>query len=134
MVPSAFMIMESLPRTENGKLDRKSLPRVSAEPASRPEEYTAPGSTEEKILCDIWAEVLGVTSVGVNDDVFALGADSLHIFKIAARASKAGLSVDALQIFEQRTVAGLASHLRPVQPENGGEKPASPLRELNVRL
>jgi amino acid adenylation domain-containing protein len=134
MVPSAFMIMESLPRTENGKLDRKSLPRVSAEPASRPEEYTAPGSTEEKILCDIWAEVLGVTSVGVNDDVFALGADSLHIFKIAARASKAGLSVDALQIFEQRTVAGLASHLRPVQPENGGEKPASPLRELNGRL
>jgi amino acid adenylation domain-containing protein len=136
MVPSAFVTLESMPRTTNGKLDRKSLPRPSSPAPSRDAAYGAPTSTEEKVLCQIWAEVLGVSSVGVDDDIFALGADSLHIFKIATRASKAGLALEALQIFEQRTVAQLAKHVRlaGLASETRRERPAlAALGETNGR-
>ena len=133
MVPSAVMIVQSMPRTENGKLDRKSLPKFNSEAQSPHNAFAPPASNEETVLCGIWAEVLGLTTVGVNDDVFSLGADSLHIFKIAARANKAGLAVDALQIFERRTVAELARYLR-IEHDTFGAKSANGLRQVNGRL
>ncbi len=133
MVPSTFVILEALPRTQNGKLDRKALPHPKFSVAASESEYSKPRSIEETMLAEIWAEVLGLPRVGVHDDIFSLGADSVHIFKIASRAAKAGLVVEPLQIFEYRTVSALAglitsssytkraerSHISVVRPIGG---------------
>ena len=108
MVPSSFVTLDELPRTENGKLDRKSLPLPSFAAVIEEDNYSEPRSKEETTLCEIWAEVLGLPRVGIHDDIFFLAADSVHIFKIASRAAKAGMHIEPLQIFEFRTIAALA--------------------------
>jgi amino acid adenylation domain-containing protein len=112
MVPSAFTILEHLPRMANGKVDRNSLVKRAAQQTSQNSAYVAPTTVEERLLCEIWSEVLPVPNIGIYDDVFALGADSLDIIKIAGRARRAGLTISAIQIFEQRTVAELAKRAR----------------------
>ena len=76
MVPSAFVVMEALPFTASGKIDRQSLPDPATAELQREVEYIAPRTPLEEALADIWAEVLGVERVGVNDDFFALGGHS----------------------------------------------------------
>ncbi len=112
MVPASFVGLASLPRTKNGKLDRKALlPAPSSERDSLASSFVGPRNSLEETLCSIWAQVLGVSQVGIESDIFALGADSVHIFKIASRANRAGVPVEPLQIFEQRTIAAIASQL-----------------------
>ncbi len=109
MVPSAFVMMERLPLTSNGKVDQAALPAPDSKPIV--DDYVAPRSKEEEVLAQIWAEVLHLKRVGVTDNLFELGGDSLHVFQITARAKKAGLSVTPKQILQRRTIAAVVAEV-----------------------
>jgi amino acid adenylation domain-containing protein len=105
MIPAFFEVLAALPRTPNGKINRKALPapKTQAPLPNRP--YVAPRNPTEEKLAEIWAEVLGRDRVGIEDNIFEIGGDSLLIFRIAARASEAGLPISIRQFFLHRTIA-----------------------------
>ncbi|MEU4794393.1 amino acid adenylation domain-containing protein [Streptomyces sp. NPDC023327] len=105
MVPSSVMVLDELPLTANGKLDRRALPAPVA-PAGAPGE--GPRTEREKVLCDLFASVLGVTAVGIDDGFFDLGGDSIMSIQLVSGARRAGLELSVRDIFEHRTVAALA--------------------------
>jgi len=107
MVPGAFVILQDLPLTANGKLDRQALPMPESE-AYAAGEYQAPSSETELALAKIWAEVLQLEKVGVNDNFFAVGGDSIRCISVVAKAKAAGLAVAVVDIFKHRTIAELA--------------------------
>ncbi|MER5212538.1 amino acid adenylation domain-containing protein [Streptomyces sp. NPDC002838] len=104
MVPSVFMVLDKLPLTPNEKLDRAALP----EPEFGGGEYRAPRTPGEELLAGLFAEVLGLDRVGIDDDFFALGGDSIQSIQIVSRARAQGTQVSSREIFEQRSVAALA--------------------------
>jgi amino acid adenylation domain-containing protein/non-ribosomal peptide synthase protein (TIGR01720 family) len=109
MIPSAFVVLERMPLTTNGKLDRKALPAPSHHPRGTDEEtYFAPRTSIETSLSEIWAEVLGVESVGVLDNFFELGGDSILSIQVVARAKSAGIQISPKQMFQYQTIAELA--------------------------
>ena len=91
MVPTAVMVLEALPLTPNGKLDTRALPA----PEYAAGQYRAPASAIEEILAGIYAQVLGVDRVGVDDSFFDLGGDSILSMQVVARARAAGRDVSA---------------------------------------
>jgi aryl carrier-like protein len=97
-------VMQCLPLTSNGKVDQSALPAPDSNHLNE-REYVAPRTPEEQKLAEIWAEVLHLDRVGVDDNLFELGGDSLHVFQISARAKNAGLSVTPKQLLVQRTIA-----------------------------
>ncbi|MGV9928880.1 non-ribosomal peptide synthase/polyketide synthase, partial [Nocardia rhamnosiphila] len=105
MVPSAFVALETFPMNASGKLDRNALP----EPVFETREFRAASTPIEEILADIFAEVLGVERVGADDDFFALGGDSIVSIQLVSRAKSRGVVFTPRQVFEKRTVSGLAS-------------------------
>jgi amino acid adenylation domain-containing protein/non-ribosomal peptide synthase protein (TIGR01720 family) len=120
LVPAAFVMLDALPLTANGKLDRQGLPtpNVPASGAGR-----EPRTPREQILCDIFAEVLGLLRVGIDDDFFALGGDSIVSIRLVSQARAAGVIFTVRNIFEHRTVASLAevaSGLGEAVTEAGG--------------
>ncbi|MFB6982287.1 amino acid adenylation domain-containing protein, partial [Streptomyces scopuliridis] len=108
MVPSAFVTLDALPLMPNGKVDRKALP--SPEP-TRAEDagYVAPRSATEEILTGIWARVLGLERVGVEDNFFDLGGDSILSIQVVSQARAAGLALAVQDLFVRQTVAALAA-------------------------
>ncbi|HSM76734.1 MAG TPA: amino acid adenylation domain-containing protein, partial [Bryobacteraceae bacterium] len=125
MLPAAVVRMDAMPLTPNGKVNRRALPPPDLGHSSREKEFAAPRTPEEKTLASIWAEVLRLERVGIEDNLFELGADSLHIFQIAARANKAGIHVAPAQFLKYRTIASLLEQVRNSQA--AGEKPAAPI-------
>ncbi|GAB2834987.1 hypothetical protein GCM10022221_37400 [Actinocorallia aurea] len=123
MVPALFHVLERLPLTSNGKLDRAALPEPSA--PERVAGRTPQGEAEETMAA-LFAEVLGVSGVGADDAFFDLGGDSIVAIQLVARARQAGLVVTAREVFQLRTVAALAAAARPagagdaVEPEEPG--------------
>ncbi|MGH4018676.1 MAG: non-ribosomal peptide synthase/polyketide synthase, partial [Pseudonocardiaceae bacterium] len=108
MVPSAFVVLDELPLTPSGKIDRRALPAPDA--SQRPEsEYVAPRTQAEVELAGIWAQVLGVDQVGVEDNFFGLGGDSILSIQVVSRARQAGLRLTSKDIFLHQTVAELAA-------------------------
>ena len=109
MVPAAFVVLEELPLTANGKLDRKALPAPElAELSSRPA-YVAPRTALEEALAGIWRAVLGLKQIGIHDDFFALGGHSLQATQLLTRVHKAlGYRLPVALFFHQPTVAGMA--------------------------
>jgi non-ribosomal peptide synthase protein (TIGR01720 family) len=134
MVPGAIVRMEKIPILPNGKLDRKALPKP--EQSVREEEYVGPRTAEEEILAGIFAEVLGVERVGVHDNFFALGGDSILSIQIGFRSRKVGLHFTVQQLFRHQTIAELAAVAttsRPVQDEpdaSVGELPLTPIQHF----
>src|SRR5260370_16277048 len=90
MVPSAFVMLDALPLSRNGKLDRRALPTPSFSPATATG-YTPPRTGAERTLAAIWAEVLGVERVGIHDNFFELGGDSILSIQAVSPAPQAGL-------------------------------------------
>ena len=114
MIPYAYVALDALPLTINGKIDRAALPPPPLASATRQSggaDFVAPRSPDEKTMAGIWAEVLRRERVGIDDNLLELGADSLHVFQIAARARGVGLAVTPRQILVHRTIRGIASGL-----------------------
>ncbi|MGH3904698.1 MAG: amino acid adenylation domain-containing protein, partial [Pseudonocardiaceae bacterium] len=108
MVPAAFVALEALPLTRNGKLDRKALPAPEFGVVGGAG-HVAPRTESEAVLAGIWAEVLGVDRVGVDDNFFELGGDSILSIQVVSRARQAGLGVMPRDVFTHPTVAGVAA-------------------------
>ena len=111
MVPSFYQAMPAFPITPNGKIDRKALPAPKVEQARASRPYVAPSTPVETKLAEIWAEILGRDRVGVEDNIFEIGGDSLLIFRIVARANEAGLKLAVRQFFQHRTISALAGQM-----------------------
>jgi amino acid adenylation domain-containing protein/non-ribosomal peptide synthase protein (TIGR01720 family) len=109
MIPSSFVVVDALPETSSGKLDRRAL-RVTLQGRSGLEEaYVAPRDRAEEALAQIWSELLGVGRVGIHDNFFELGGDSILSIQIIARANRAGLRLRPAQLFQHQTIAELAA-------------------------
>lgn len=108
MVPTAFVMMDELPLTPNGKMDRKSLPAPDALTFTQDRLFSPPTNQKEAALAEIWAKVLRLDKVGINDDIFELGGDSLLIFQIVARSSQSSISLKPKDIFQHRTISRIA--------------------------
>lgn len=110
MIPSAFVTMEQLPLTTNGKLDRRALPEPPPD-AYAARGYEAPRGEVEQILASIWETLLGLERVGRHDNFFELGGHSLLIVQMMERLRRAGLGVEMRQVFERTTLHELATAL-----------------------
>ncbi|MGF1874566.1 amino acid adenylation domain-containing protein [Photobacterium frigidiphilum] len=107
MVPSAINLIENIPLTTNGKLDRKALPEPQWVKA---EYYEAPRNELERQLCQIWEQTLEIKRVGVFDNYYRIGGNSIHAVKLVTVINqKLGLGIQIRDIFDQKTVAGLAN-------------------------
>src|SRR4029077_2069690 len=111
MVPAAFVVLDRLPLTANGKLDRRALPTPDLRPTG---EQRGPRTPQEEMLCALFAEVLGLERVGIDDNFFALGGDSIMSIQLVSRARQAGLLITPRAVFEHQTVAALAAAASPV--------------------
>ncbi|WIM94469.1 amino acid adenylation domain-containing protein [Actinoplanes oblitus] len=120
MVPAVVLTLDALPLTGNGKVDRAALPApvFAAEATGR-----EPVTETERLLCGLFAEILGLDRVGADDGFLDLGGDSIAAMRLAARAAKAGLLVTPTQIFVERTPAGLAAAARAVPAGETTDRP-----------
>ncbi|MEV8623585.1 amino acid adenylation domain-containing protein [Streptomyces sp. NPDC051079] len=127
MVPTVVVLPDGLPLTPNGKLDRSALPAPQA-PAARV--VREPGTPAEEILCELFAAVLGRPSVGVEDDFFALGGDSIVSIRLVSRARSRGLALSTRDVFRYRTVAELAAHAKVRPPKAGKATGPAPVASV----
>lgn len=134
MVPVNIVRLTELPVNANGKLDRSALPQAPA--AKSTAAYEAPRDGVEKILAEIWQQVLKVDKISVHDNFFELGGDSILSIQVVARANQRGLRLSPAQVFQQQTIAALArvarqtSEERPSEDtESAGEVPLSPIQQ-----
>ncbi|MCP4661925.1 MAG: AMP-binding protein, partial [bacterium] len=122
MVPSAVLVLDALPRSATGKLDRRALPvPVRIEPGGS---FVAPGDPTEELVAEIWAAVLGVGRVGMNDDFFALGGHSLLATQVVSRIRDTfGVELPLRKLFEASTPAELARIVRSARQQARGLAP-----------
>ena len=130
MVPSAFVTLVSLPRTASGKVDRLALPDPE-EPADAETEYVAPRTPVEQALAEIWAHVLGVERVGVQEDFFALGGHSLLATQVVAQVrSDFAVDLPLHSLFTFPTVTGLSEELVRLMGSSEEDETARLMAEL----
>ena len=108
MVPAAFFQLDALPLTANGKIDHDRLPEPDGDRPELAEEYVAPQTPTQRKLADLVAAVTGVARVGIHDNFFDLGGDSIQAIQVVARAQEEGIGLTPLDFFEHPTVALLA--------------------------
>jgi amino acid adenylation domain-containing protein len=126
MIPAHFMPLAAMPLTPNGKLDRKAMPDPEIKAVG---EYVAPASEEEKLLAQIWSDVLDMNKVGVTDNFFSVGGDSIKSIRIGARLRKHGYAVTVQDIFVHQTIGSLAGALKPLETN---EESDGGLQELSL--
>ncbi|MGH9667208.1 MAG: phosphopantetheine-binding protein, partial [Bryobacteraceae bacterium] len=132
MSPSAFVILDQMPLTPNGKIDRKALPAPD-ESGAADAAYDAPKTEMQEQIVRIWAEVLGIERVGIHRNFFEIGGDSILIIQAVARANRTGIKLSAQQFFEHQTVAELAEvavSASAVSAEQGVITGAAPLTPI----
>ncbi|WP_344425976.1 amino acid adenylation domain-containing protein, partial [Amycolatopsis minnesotensis] len=128
LLPSMFVVLETLPLTDNGKIDRAALPvpEISAELA---EAYLPPRTPVEATLAEVWAETLGVERVGVSDNFFLIGGDSILSIQLVSKARQAGLRMAAKDLFLAPTIGQLATLVSTGEPRE-----AAPVRPVTGPL
>jgi amino acid adenylation domain-containing protein/non-ribosomal peptide synthase protein (TIGR01720 family) len=109
MVPTAIVMLPSIPVTSNGKVDRRSLPQ----PDFQSPHQRGPRNPREELLCSLFSDLLGVQRVDIDGSFFAMGGDSITAIQLVARARQAGWVLTPRQVFEGKTVAALASEIQP---------------------
>ncbi|MCU0286176.1 MAG: amino acid adenylation domain-containing protein, partial [Acidobacteria bacterium] len=109
MLPSHFIELEKIPLTPNGKVDKKALPLPTANSTG---DYQPPRTEMEKKLVEIWQSVLGVPKIGINDNFFAIGGDSIKTIQIASRLNTAGCQLPVKDIFNYPTISQLAPRVK----------------------
>ncbi|MCM4076613.1 amino acid adenylation domain-containing protein [Paractinoplanes hotanensis] len=131
MVPTGWVLLDALPVLTSGKLDRAALPAPDFAALAT---GTAARTPREQVLCDLYADVLGVPGVGIDDDFFALGGDSIVSIQLVLRARAAGLVCTSRLVFEHRTPAALAEVVTELdtapreRPDDGvGDVPFTPI-------
>jgi amino acid adenylation domain-containing protein len=112
MVPATFVTLAALPLSANGKVDRAAL----TAPPRKERAFVAPRTPDETILCQIWAEVLSHDEVGIEDNFFDLGGDSILGIQVVSRSQQAGLAFTTQDLFQYQTVAELALVAVPEAP------------------
>ncbi len=108
MVPSNFVQLEAFPRLPNGKIDAKSLLAMENRLDNEDSDFVAPRTENEKKLATIWGEVLNIEQIGIHDNYFEIGGDSILSIQIIAKASKVGISLKPNALFDHQTIAQLA--------------------------
>ncbi len=112
MVPSSFTVLDTMPLTPNGKIDRKALPTHDLQVFQN--SYEAPRTDTEQRLVDVWENVLKLSGIGIHDNFFERGGDSILSIQIVARAREAGLGLSPRDVFQHQTIAALAHVVQPV--------------------
>lgn len=112
MIPSYFVQMEAIPLNPSGKVDRKALPEPETEASTR--EYVAPSNAVEKTFADVWSEVLGIKQVGIEDNFFESGGDSIKTILVSAKLLKRGLSINVNDFFSYSTIRELAKRSKKI--------------------
>ncbi|MFD4672028.1 amino acid adenylation domain-containing protein [Lentzea sp. NPDC058450] len=103
MVPAAVMVLAEFPLTSREKVDHAALP----EPEATGDRFVAPRTELQRLLADIWADAIGVAEVGVEDNFFTLGGDSIVAMRVVSKARDAGLRLSARDLFQRPTIASL---------------------------
>jgi hypothetical protein len=136
MVPSVFVPLEALPRTPNGKIDRRALPAPGKMAPDHAREVVGPRNPREHKLAAICKDVLKLTDFSIHDSLFDLGADSIQVFQIVARANDAGLNLSPKQILLGRTIAAICGELDKVgaMPRRGEGPPLAAAARDRYRL
>lgn len=116
MIPAEFVLLETLPLTASGKVDRRALPAPELNGFERQQPYVKPRTKSEQILTEVWAEVLGLERVGIRDNYFDLGGDSIRSLRVMSKAQDKGLSFTLEQLFEYATIERLAEICDPKAP------------------
>ncbi|MFL6332078.1 MAG: amino acid adenylation domain-containing protein [Pyrinomonadaceae bacterium] len=127
MMPATFVVLDSLPRLPNGKVDRRALPAPEEAPAGRGQTpFVAPRTPTESALAEVWSQVLGQERVGIDDSFFALGGDSIRSIQVLSRAKERGLNFSLPQIFEHSTVRRLARQVESADACDTAPPPSEP--------
>ncbi|MGP2835812.1 amino acid adenylation domain-containing protein [Serratia nevei] len=108
MVPSSYVEIDEIPLTVNGKLDRSALPAPQFAQSGR---YAAPENPLEALICSLWSNILGVETVGIDDDFFRLGGDSIQSIVFTSELSKSGYHSNSRAVFETRNARALAQRI-----------------------
>ena len=124
MVPSAFVALDAIPLTANGKVDHRRLPAPEA-PARSADGFAAPRTEAEAVLAELWAEALRMERVGIHDNFFSLGGDSILSIQIIARAAQRGLRITPRQMFVHQTIADLAAVAQTGAAARAAQGPAT---------
>ncbi|MGD2184365.1 amino acid adenylation domain-containing protein [Lusitaniella coriacea] len=111
MLPLSYTCLDSIPLTSNGKLDRKQLPNPDIESDRSSQKYVEPQTQTEKMLARVWSEILQVKTIGIHDNFFEVGGDSLLNIQVVARGNECNLELKPQYIFQSPTIAELASFL-----------------------
>lgn len=113
MTPASFVVLDSIPLTPNGKVDRAKLPELEGQRPLLETQEVTPTSLAEKQLVDVWRRVLGLESVGIHDNFFELGGDSILAMQVIGQAKRAGFAIRPRQFFQFPTVSALAESYAP---------------------
>src|SRR5262249_9825891 len=134
MLPSAFVVLGPMPLSPNGKGDRASLPVPEPSGSTGAAPSLAPAGPIETVLCEVWADVLGLARIGRDDNFFAIGGDSILSIQVVARARQRGLQLSTKDLFQHQTIATLALKVSEVDDSIrergpvGGPVPLTPIQ------
>jgi amino acid adenylation domain-containing protein len=125
MVPGVFVALDAMPLTTIGKVDRRALPIPDHSDSDPGDTYVAPRSWIEETLAGIWASVLGVDRVGIHNNFFELGGDSVLAIRMVARSAASGVTITPRQMFEYQTIAQLAEVATDCEPRGEAQHEAT---------
>jgi amino acid adenylation domain-containing protein len=114
MLPQALVVLAVMPLTSSGKVDRDALPAPPPVVPDLERGFAPPRDPAEEALALIWAEVLNLPKVGIHDNFFQLGGNSIHSIQVVSRARRSGLGLTPRQIFQHQTIAALAAVIEPL--------------------